>query len=249
MFSSFQGWFGEKMATFGMWLHLDEKVYRRIDNIILPTSNGTTQMDHVIVSVYGIFVIETKNMTGWIFGDKDSPKWTQSIFGKKHQFQNPLRQNYRHTKCLSEYLGINHDFIHSVVFFIGECEFKTDMPDNVMTEGVSSYIEGFSLKCLNPAQVEKIEGKLRTLKENSNLTNEDHLDSLEKRHNPSAPTGSQQCPRCGGKLVERTATNRKYAGTTFMGCSRFPSCKFILSSDTSKSKSKPMSFWDVLTGS
>lgn len=65
MLQSLKGWVGEKLTTFGMWLRLDETVYRRIDDIILPTRNGTTQIDHVLVSVFGIFVIETKNMQGW----------------------------------------------------------------------------------------------------------------------------------------------------------------------------------------
>jgi hypothetical protein len=70
---------------------------------VLPSQGSTTQIDHVLVSVYGIFVIETKNMKGWIFGDERSAQWTQSIFGKKSRFQNPLRQNYRHVKALAEF--------------------------------------------------------------------------------------------------------------------------------------------------
>lgn len=120
MWSTILGWLGEKTTTFGLWLNLDEKTYHRIDNVIIPARDGTAQVDHVLVSVYGIFVIETKNMKGWIFGVENQATWTQSIFGKKHQFQNPLHQNYRHTKCLAEYLGISHNLIHSVVFFIGE---------------------------------------------------------------------------------------------------------------------------------
>jgi hypothetical protein len=82
-----------------------------INNVTIPTPNGTTQIDHVIVSRYGVFVVETKNMDGWVFGDERNSHWTQSIFGKKYKFQNPLHQNYRHTKALSEFLGIDHGII------------------------------------------------------------------------------------------------------------------------------------------
>jgi restriction system protein len=108
------------MTAFGMWLKLDPEVYRRIHNIVLPACNGTTQIDHVVVSIYGLFVIETKNMDGWIFGSAQQETWTQQFFKKKFKFQNPLRQNYRHTRCLAEFLNVDHDLLHSVVFFIGD---------------------------------------------------------------------------------------------------------------------------------
>jgi restriction system protein len=66
MINIIKGWLGEKMTTLAMWAMLDKNVYRRVDNVIVNTPNGTTQIDHVLVSVYGIFVIETKNIRGWI---------------------------------------------------------------------------------------------------------------------------------------------------------------------------------------
>ena len=129
-----KGWLGERMTAFGMWLKLDPEVYRRIHNVILPVRNGTTQIDHVVVSIYGLFVIETKNMDGWIFGSAQQETWTQQLFSKKFKFQNPLRQNYRHTRCLAEFFYLDHDLLHSVVFFIGNVELKTPMPDNVSNQ-------------------------------------------------------------------------------------------------------------------
>ena len=64
----FRGWFGEKKTTFIMWMTLDADVYRRNHNVIIPSINGTTQIDHILVSPYGVFIVETKNMKGWIFG-------------------------------------------------------------------------------------------------------------------------------------------------------------------------------------
>ena len=136
-----KGWLGEKITSASMWAMMDQDVYHKIDDIIIPTSNGTTQIDHVVVSKYGIFVIETKNMRGWIFGNADSDRWTQNIFGVKHQFQNPLKQNYRHTRCLADFLKVDHDLMKSVVFFIGDCEFKTPMPRNVINSGLIPYIK------------------------------------------------------------------------------------------------------------
>lgn len=50
MLNFFKGWFGEKAATFGLWVHLDDSVYHRVHYLIVPAPDGTTQLDHGIVS-------------------------------------------------------------------------------------------------------------------------------------------------------------------------------------------------------
>src|ERR1035437_6229801 len=89
LMSWLKGGVGEIMGSFAHKVMLDKSIYREINNVTIPTANGTTQIDHVIVSRYGIFVVETKNMDGWIFGDEKNPQWTQSLFGKKFKFQKP----------------------------------------------------------------------------------------------------------------------------------------------------------------
>lgn len=94
------GKFGEKRVARKLdWL---SKEYTTLNDILLPTHYGTTQIDHIVVSPYGIFVIETKNYKGWIFGHENSEEWKQSLLGKKrfwgwsseqHKFRNPIRQN------------------------------------------------------------------------------------------------------------------------------------------------------------
>ncbi|MBI2441868.1 MAG: NERD domain-containing protein [Lentisphaerae bacterium] len=88
-----KGRLGEASINFRTQRLLDQTVYHLIPNVMLTTPDGTTQIDHVIVSMYGIFVIETKTYKGWIYGDEREAKWTQAIYHRKEQFQNPLRQN------------------------------------------------------------------------------------------------------------------------------------------------------------
>ena len=57
-----------------------EAEYHLMNNITLPFKDGTTQIDHILVSRYGIFVIETKHYKGWIFGDENSKNWTQVLY-------------------------------------------------------------------------------------------------------------------------------------------------------------------------
>ena len=217
----FNGWLGEKMVQFNFWLQLDDKVYQRCHNVIVPSANGTTQIDHILVSIYGIFVVETKNFNGWIFGNESDNQWTQSFpGGNKFRFQNPLHQNYRHTKCLSEYLGLPHETFHSVVFFIGECQIKTSLPSDVMTHGAAAYIKSFNQPLLTPADVQTLVQRLRNAKGKQSYFS--HMRLLTERHESTTV-----CPKCGGVLVERKARRGPNVGTVFLGCSNYPACRFI----------------------
>lgn len=68
--SRFKGAIGEFVTNRAARKDLNKDVYRIFHDVTLPAGNGTTQIDHIIVSIYGIFVLETKNMTGWIFGSE-----------------------------------------------------------------------------------------------------------------------------------------------------------------------------------
>ena len=177
-----KGWFGEKLTALGLFALLDDRIYHRFHDVIINAPDGTTQIDHIIVSRYGIFVLETKNMKGWIFGSEKDAKWTQSLYKKKSSFQNPLRQNYRHTKCLAEHLGLDHNLMHSIVFFIGECELKTKLPGNVMTKGLTGYIHGHKEVLLSDSQLNHAIAAIQSLKADKSLNNKVHLKSLEERH-------------------------------------------------------------------
>ncbi len=216
-----RGWFGEKKTTFNMWLSLDAKVYRRFHDVIIPTKNGTTQIDHLLVSPYGLFIVETKNIKGWIFGSENQPKWTQSLYGKKYSFQNPIRQTFRQKKSLSEYLGLHESIIHTVIYFVGGCKFKTKLPANVIYSGLGRYIKRFVNRLLPPEEINRIVGTLGQHVSESSLTTIDHVRSLRERH-----SSTTVCPRCGSNLVERTAKKGQNAGSKFLGCENYPRCRF-----------------------
>jgi hypothetical protein len=217
---SLRGWLGEKKTTFNMWLSLDKDVYRRFHNLIILSKNGTTQIDHLLVSQYGLFIVETKNRKGWIFGSADQSKWTQSIYGKKYSFQNPLRQTFRQKKVLSEYLGVEESVIRTVVFFVGDCKFKTRLPENVLNSRLGKYIKQFKNPIIDSLEIDIIEVQLQNALE-SPFTNKDHIRSLRERHSSTAV-----CPKCGSNLVERTARKGPKADSKFLGCENYPKCRF-----------------------
>lgn len=222
--SFIKGLSGELQSTLAKKVFLDANVYEDINNVTLPTSNGTTQIDHVIVSRFGIFVVETKNMSGWIFGDEKSPQWTQSLpGGKKFQFQNPLHQNYRHVKALQEFLGFEEEKIFSVVMFWGEAEFKTPMPANVMTHGYVPYIKSKCDVLFTGEEMDDIILAIKTgMLPKTWSTGRQHVADLKARF-----ASTTTCPKCGSALALRITKSGAGAGSQFYGCSGFPKCRYV----------------------
>lgn len=220
--AAIKGWFGEAQVTLAKKVFLDSNVYFDVNNVTIPSPSGSTQIDHIIVSQYGIFVVETKNMKGWIFGDAKNPSWTQSLFGKKSKFQNPLHQNYKHIKALSEFLGAEEDKFHSLVFFASDCTFKTELPPNVMNHGYIPYIKSKTDVLFTPSEVQGIVAAIKTgMKPKTWATRKEHIAGLKERFDSTTV-----CPKCSSELKLRTVKSGEKADSQFYGCSSYPKCRY-----------------------
>ena len=152
---------GERRVNAQLKRRLPAEDYTIFHDVTLDSSQGSTQIDHIILSRFGVFVIETKNYPGWIFGDAKSRQWTQTIYGNKSRFQNPLHQNYKHIKAVESFFSLDLRFIHSVVVFVGESEFKTDLPANVTDlEGLYPYIRSKRDLLLGAPRVDAMASRL-----------------------------------------------------------------------------------------
>lgn len=224
----FKGVLGEWQVNLLIKFFLDKNEYHLIKNVTLPTEDGTTQIDHIIVSKYGIFVVETKNMKGWIFGSENQKQWTQQIYKHKSKFQNPLHQNYKHVKTLEASLSAKNDSVFSVIIFIGDSTFKTKMPENVrFARGGIEYIKSKNDIVFNLQEVASVIGQI----ENSRLeggykTNRQHVKHVREIIEEKSDTKS--CSKCGSEMVLRKAAKGKNLGNEFWGCSAFPKCRNVM---------------------
>jgi len=158
--------------------------YHLLNNLTVLTGDGTTQIDHVLVSRVGVFVIETKHYKGWIFGDAKSPTWTQVLFRQKFRFQNPLRQNYKHLKAVQEILDfLPPGYVHSVVVFTGNAEFKTVRPEGVCTlEGLVPYLQSFAEEVISENRGQFCVGRLECMRlALTHQTDIEHREHLARR--------------------------------------------------------------------
>jgi len=209
---------------------LPEEQYRVINDVLLPTSSGkTSQIDHIVVSMYGIFVIETKNYKGWIFGSPNAEYWTQSLYNRwgseQHKFYNPLRQNAYHVKVLRQVLSdIPELQLIPIVCFLNNVEFKFDISRENL---VYLYeLNDFILSWTNPIYTEEQLNEIVQRIENTNITDKEEVAAHAQQVRQTQFRQEQKlydgiCPRCGGKLVLRSG---KYGD--FLGCSNYPNCRF-----------------------
>ncbi|WP_462158876.1 nuclease-related domain-containing protein [Pseudoalteromonas sp. GB56] len=157
-------------------------------NMLFRAENGEwTEVDHLLVTPYGIFVIESKNYQGWIFGSEHQAKWTQSTVRSKTPFMNPLRQNYKHCKAVIAYLALQSG-IESLVVFNDKATFKTPMPANVvMLSDMIRYILNFQIERFSAEQLTQINVLLSLRQQQT--TKEDYREHLRQVNERMAHLG------------------------------------------------------------
>ncbi|ASI96281.1 nuclease-related domain-containing protein [Vibrio rotiferianus] len=221
-----KGVFGEFLVN-RLLSKLPESDYTLIKDVTLPTNDGTTQVDHIVVSRYGIFVVETKNMKGWIFGSVRQKQWTQKIYRHSSKFQNPLHQNYKHIKALETLLGCSEEHLHSVIVFIGDSTFKTDMPPNVTyARGSIRYIQQFNDVVFSDNDYARLTESINRLKlKRGVITDLKHRKHVKEV--VASKVSSNECPRCGSEMVLRETKRGENIGKQFWGCSTFPKCRAV----------------------
>lgn len=216
-----RGYMGELRAKLKL-NKLPKKEYIVLNDIMIKDSNGTHQIDHLVISKYGIFVIEMKNYYGLITGYEYNDTWTQHFGRKKYFFKNPIHQNYGHIKSLENILQLNNNIFIPIVCFSNQAKMQVNSKSIVVQ---LDYLLR-TIKSVNNIVLDKditlIANKIVDL----NITNKEerrkHIKNIkEKIKYNNKKVNSMICPKCGGELVVR---NGKYG--TFTGCPNYPKCRY-----------------------
>ncbi|MBQ1235563.1 MAG: NERD domain-containing protein [Oscillospiraceae bacterium] len=205
-------------------LHNLPENYYVIDDLTIPTRYSTTQIDHVVVSVYGIFVIETKNYSGWIFGANNTKKWKQTFRTESNYFYNPIKQNWAHIYALSELLKIDRRCFRPVVAFSDDATLNVESSSHVINmHQLKSHILSYTKEIFSSEQAIGIYNYLHTMDTiGDNLDKDIHVNNVRNSLETQNETISHgKCPRCGGNLILRKG---RYG--EFYGCSNYPKCRF-----------------------
>ncbi|MCH3916090.1 MAG: NERD domain-containing protein [Spirochaetia bacterium] len=208
---------------------LDKDEYLVLNDLLFQTKYGSSQIDHIVISIYGIFVIETKNYKGWIYGSEASEYWSQIIYKEKNQFRNPIRQNLAHVYALKTILS---DFrqipYYPIVVFVGSAKFKNIYAHTPVIYGnelIQTITCSSITPCLSIEQIRQIRQDILFYINKNKVTKSEHVHQINQqarfRQWKEAPL---VCPRCGGTLVERNGRFGK-----FYGCSNYPTCRYTRS--------------------
>lgn len=221
-----KGWFGELGVRLAL-KRLDKESFEVLHNITLKTPDATTQIDHIVLGPNGIFVIETKNYKGWIFGSEHSAQWTQTIYRSKHRFHNPVRQNFGHIKTLQAHLPGYTEPMVSIVNFTGNSELKkidikSERTHVVHTADLVRTIRAYREPLLSRSLVLAYADHLSKANITDREAKKQHVTTIkDTQARKKAQTAAGICPKCGEALIAR---NGKHG--SFTGCSAYPKCRF-----------------------
>lgn len=192
-----------------------EGVQYLIDDYIVEKDGKSSQIDHILINQYGIFVIETKNYSGRIYGNDEQLEWTQVLqYGKvKNRFYNPIKQNATHVYKIKSIVG-PYPVKSFVVFVQNNTQYINSL--NVIPLRDLRHTVNQGTPTLNEMQMQEIYNKLESSR--SSINQEQHIKNINQLQKDIQ---NNICPRCGSKLVKR---HGKYGD--FYGCSNYPKCKF-----------------------
>lgn len=181
-----KGYMGEAMVKMEL-SSLDKNKYSVINNLVLENSGGntySTQIDHLVISTYGIFSIETKNYKGLICGSEYGKRWIQNIHGNKNEFMNPSLQNYAHIQAVKSILRKYYPNIKyfSIVAFSPDAKIKVKANASIICKisQVSRKIKELSDKeILNPNDLKKV---IELIEKNKlNISDREHIRNIATR--------------------------------------------------------------------
>ena len=253
-------WTDEKIGEYGETLterklnllNLFGRKGRVLRNVYIPKENGeTTEIDLIYITQKGVFVLESKNCSGWIFGDNHS---------QHYRLYNPIKQNNAHIKWLSKYLSYYTSFqmpFFSFIVFSNRCELKKVPPNGPEAVicyrdelyGRISHLWNFFPDVFSEADIENTYQLLFRLTNASEALKQAHINSVYRAKNTSYSNPPQykpqynnyqsiplyqntvtnktpRCQRCGNPLVIRTVKEGYNAGKQFYGCSQYPKCRY-----------------------
>lgn len=214
---------GERAAAW--YLHRLPSEYVTYSDIMLPTEYGTTQIDHLVISPYGVFVIEVKNMQGFISGHENSEMWTQNIYGHKYEMRNPVKQNMAHVIALkSVFKGLQKMPFVSIVAFGHEARLNVTADNSaiIYIRELTQVIRQYKVEYLDRGEVKKYCAAVEAANIQDADTRKTHVSNVKSHvQDREKAIANGTCPKCGGELVLRDGRYGR-----FYGCSNYPYCKF-----------------------
>lgn len=199
---------------------LNTKDYLVLNDIMFEGDGKTHQIDHVVVSKYGIFVIETKQYNGYVTGSEYDNNWRLQAGKKVIYINNPMRQNYGHVVELSKKLGLDMDKFIPIVCIPSTAKVKVKSKIPVARSyDLDSIIMEY--KDESVLEYNKIYEEIKQFNITDRKVKRNHIVTTKEIINIKKEAMINKCPLCGGDLVLRKGSRGE-----FFGCSNYPKCRY-----------------------
>lgn len=197
---------------------LNSSIYKVINDITIIVDGVTHQIDHIVVSKFGIFVIETKQYNGYIKGNEYDKKWTQN---NKVYINNPIHQNYGHIKSLEKILDLSENKFIPIVCIPSTAKVNVKSKSHIARiDNLNKIILSYNSVVLS--DYNNVYNKIITMKVKDRNINKQHINRVKQISKEEYTNYDKNiCPLCGGKLAYRTGKYGK-----FIGCSNYPKCRY-----------------------
>jgi hypothetical protein len=198
---------------------------RYLSDLLLPNpkaKSGYSQIDHVIFTPYGIFVVETKNYAGTISGDRENSQWTVN---GKFKMVNPFNQNYGHIKAMQSILtSVEESNIISMVSFTKRCTFRVNpelrkiqsndliVYDVELSEYITRKLNVLKLQyqkaIFSDEELLHMYNKLKEVNITDSKIREKHVELLKAKSEKETSVDAKQdkvntCKTCGREVSEK----------------------------------------------
>jgi restriction system protein len=207
---------------------LNKQYYTVFKQVNLATGMGIIHIEHLIVSQYGLFVLKTLTTKASVFNHSRSGVWLQSVNEFAPIPHSPdLTEHYSH--ALHAALEIDPDKVFSIFILAGRSTPKTAMPHNIVQPSrCTLFIKHKTQIILSKDEVLTICEKIQTeqLTPVINYDN-DHIKHIKVLVENKPQPHDILCPKCGKKMILRTARRDNNQGKQFLGCSDYPKCTMV----------------------
>lgn len=194
--------------------------YKVINDLLIKTEDGKThQIDHLVISKYGIFVIETKHLNACIIGDDYVDNWTYKLLKKTYYIKNPIHQNYGHIQTLKKILNLDENLFISIVCITSRARIKVNSNKIVGVNKLLAKIKSYNIKKID--NEEEIYNKIKSINIIGKKERKQHNKITKELKEQKEIDNKNKCPLCGAYLVGKTGKNGP-----FTGCSNYPKCKY-----------------------
>jgi len=112
-------------------IYLYKKHYHLIEDIDIICANGhQLKIKQLLVSRYGLFIIETCHFRDTIYGSHHQVKWLSKGLIHSTPFRNPHMEQRGTIKLLADYFQLSPKSCSVMIVFTGNSHFPTKFPSN-----------------------------------------------------------------------------------------------------------------------